>query len=256
MRPHEEPGLIKITYIGHGTTLIEGDGQHFLTDPNFSDKILGFRRRRAPGMDPSQLPALSAILVSHSHYDHLDLFSYKFFKTSVPILCPKGVGKFIRKFLPNPVVEIPLGGQHVHRGVPIHLAPVHHHGFRWLPIRYRPAGAFVLQFKEGTVYFAGDTGPGAHFQKTSELFNIDVALLPIGGFPPAWLHKKSKMNPEMALQAFKDLKAKHLVPTSWGVFDFFSGKEPDPVEALKKLSTAANLQAQVHPLEPGKSLNL
>lgn len=255
-KSYEEPRLLKVTYIGHGTTLIESGGQCFLTDPNFSDRILTFKRRQAPGLDPRQLPELSAILVSHAHYDHLDLFSYKFFKVNVPLLCPKGLGKFIRKFLPNPVVEIPPWSHHRHQGVEIHLVPVKHHGFRWLPFRNRAAGAFVLKSAAGTVYFAGDTGPGEHFKETASLFEIDLALLPIGGYHPAWMHKKSKLNPEKALEAFTQLRAKHLIPIGWGTFDFFGEKPEAAKEELSKLIAEKKLEAQVHLLIPGQSFTL
>jgi L-ascorbate metabolism protein UlaG (beta-lactamase superfamily) len=248
--------LLSITYIGHATNLIEIQGQNFLSDPNFSQKILGFKRLCPLGIEPSRLPEISAILVSHAHYDHLDIFSYKYFKSTVPIICPKGLGKFIRKFLPNPLIEIPPHSHHVHHGVEIHTVPVHHHGARWLPIRNRAATAFVLKSQNGTVYYAGDSGPGNQFKETSQLFDIDVALLPIGGAKPVWLNKKQKLGPEEALQAFAELKAKHMIPICWGTFNFFHEKPEASRNELERLVAEKNLGSKVHILEPGNKFEI
>ncbi|MCC7345073.1 MAG: MBL fold metallo-hydrolase [Deltaproteobacteria bacterium] len=247
---------LQITHLGHGTNLLQIQGQNFLTDPVFSEKVFMFFKRRKPaGLAPETLPPLSAILVSHAHYDHLDIFSYKYFKTTIPILVPKGLGGVVRKFLPNPVVEIPAGGKHQHQGVEIHALPVQHRGCRWVPIRHRAATAYLLKAPEGCVYFCGDSGYGPHFKKAGETFPIDVALLPIGGYHPRWWLKRQKMTPEEALQAFEDLQAKRMVPINWGVFDFW---RENPEEAWKRLEAEVGkkgLAAKVRLLLPGESLN-
>ena len=245
---------MQITHIGHGTNLVKIQGQNFLTDPVFSEKVLLFKRRKKTGIDPGQLPPLSAILVSHAHYDHLDIFSYKYFKTGIPIIVPKGLGKFIRRFLPNPVVEIPIGGRHLHQDVEIHALPTRHHGCRWVPLRYRAAASFLIKSPEASVYFCGDSGFGEHFQKAGLDHAIDVALLPIGGYHPRWCLKRQKMTPEEAIQAFQDLKAKQMIPINWGVFDFW---REDSEEAWKRLELEVgkkSLGAKVHLLQPGQVL--
>jgi len=244
---------LQITHVGHGTNLIQIQGQNFLTDPVFSKKIFRiFKRHKPEGLAPQDLPPLSAILVSHAHYDHLDIFSYKYFKTTLPVIVPKGLGKFFSKFLPNPVVELAPGGKHLQQGVEIHALPVRHHGSRWLPIRYRAATAYLLKSPEACVYFCGDSAYGPHFQNAGEKFPIDAALLPIGGYHPRWWLKNQKMTPEEALQAFEDLRAKQMIPVNWGVFDFF---RENPEEAWKRLqaeASAKSLGARVRLLQPGQ----
>ena len=246
---------LQITHLGHGTNLVQIQGQNFLTDPVFSDKIfMFFKRKKAVGLKPENLPPLSAILISHAHYDHLDIFSYKFFKTTLPIIVPKGLGSFVSKFLPNPVIEIPSDGKHLHQGVEIHALPVQHHGCRWLPLRYRAATAYLLKSAESCVYFCGDSGYGPHFAKAGQAFPIDAALLPIGGYHPRWWLKRQKMTPEEALQAFEDLQAKQMIPINWGVFDFL---REDAEEAWKRLEAEAGkkgLGGKVRLLQPGQSL--
>jgi len=247
---------MKITCIGHGTCLIEIAGQAFLSDPCFSEKLMFFfPRRRKAGLAPLELPPISAILVSHAHYDHLDIFSYKYFKTEIPILVPEGLGGFVSKFLPNPVVEIPQGGKHLHRGVEIHAQTVKHHGCRWVPWRWRDAAAFLLQAPGESLYFCGDSGYGEHFRKSGERFSIDAALLPIGGSQPRWLTRHSKMNPDEALEAFRDLKAKQMIPINWGVFDFF-GEGIDTAEnRMAELIREKGLDDRVRLLQPGRSFD-
>ncbi|HKY64666.1 MAG TPA: MBL fold metallo-hydrolase [bacterium] len=245
---------MKITSIGHGTCLLEIGDQVFLTDPCFSERLLFFfPRRRKAGLSPMELPPLSAILVSHAHYDHLDVFSYKFFKTEVPIIVPEGLGGFVARFLPNPVVEIPAGGKHLHRGVEIHAQPVKHHGCRWMPWRWRAAAAFVLKSPQESVYFCGDSGYGEQFRKTGEKFSLDAALLPIGGSQPRWLTRHSKLSPDEALEAFRDLKAKKMVPIDWGVFDFFGEGIDTAEKRMAELIREKKLEDRVQILQPGKS---
>lgn len=247
---------MQITHLGHGTNLIQIQGQNFLTDPVFSERIgMFFKRKKRPGIEVAALPPLSAILLSHAHYDHLDVFSYKYFKTTTPIVVPKGVGDFVRKFLPNPLIELVPGGKHLHGDVEIHALPVHHHGSRWIPIRNRPALAYVLKATDACVYFCGDSGYGPDFRKAGEAFSIDAALLPIGGYQPQWWLKKNKMTPGEALQAFLDLGAKKMIPIDWGVFDFLRENPEEAWKCLEEEVKKKSLSDRVVLLQPGQSFS-
>lgn len=248
---------LHITYGGHATFLIEAQGLHFLTDPNFSrQQWVFFKRREGPGIAADQLPPLSAILVSNALYDHLDLFSYKYFKTTIPIIVPKGIGKFVRKFLPHPVTEIRPGGHHQHFEVKISAVPVKHHGYRILPLRYRAANGYVLETPRGTVYFPGMTAYGEQFKETGSNFKIDTALLPVRPTPA----QKSKakggpLTPAQALQAARELGAQHLIPYRLDTFNLKRKAGPDPLKELQTMAQEEGLPLQVHVLSPGQSFS-
>src|SRR5262249_35069349 len=157
------------------------------------------------------------------------------------------------KFLPHPVIEIPIGSFHRQQGVEIHALPIKHHGSRWIPLRHRAAAAFVLKTSSKAVYFAGDSAFGEHFQRAGDAFSIDAALLPIGGYHPRWWLKKQKMTPEEALQAMEDLKAKHLVPIDWGTFDFLGEKINEAEQRLEAAIAQRQVASRVHLLQPGQS---
>jgi L-ascorbate metabolism protein UlaG (beta-lactamase superfamily) len=242
---------LKITSVGHATHLIEMDGEHILTDPIFSKKALFQRRLKEPGIRPEDLPPLTAIVVTHAHYTHLDLFSYKFFPLSVPIVVPLGLGKFLAKFLRNPIVEIPPWGEHTVGGVKIHTVPVRHRGFRLSGFTWRATTGYVFEKGGSKVFFPGDTAYGDHFKKIASLHEIDVALLPIGAYEPRWFMKHRHMNPSEAIDAFLDLKADIMIPYHWGVFRL-SKEEPEaPLEWLKNILKEKSFQ-NVKILEPGE----
>lgn len=248
-----EPSILKITYIGHATALIQLGNQYFLTDPNFSNRIWPWHHRlQPPGLPAYQLPPLNALVVSQAHYDHLDIFSYKYFKSTVPIIVPKGLGKFLRKFLENAITELEPGGSHREFETTIHSVPTLKYGYRHLPLRYRAATGYVFQSPQGVVYFPGDTGYGPHFSEIGKQFKIDVALLPIqpnghGAGP------KSSLNPLKALQALEDLGAKVMIPTQWDAFKMGKRQPEEWVEELRELARQRDMADKIHVLQPGDS---
>jgi len=245
---------LKITFIGHATSLIQLGERSFLTDPNFSNKIkMRWTRQQPPGIPAYQLPPLDALLVSNANYDHLDIFSYKFFKGTVPIVVPKGLGKLLQKFLPNPVTEIKKGGSHRYFETSIHSVAVNKRGYRWLPLRFGASAAFVLEAPAGTVYFAGDTGYGDVFKKVRQQYSIDVAILPIQAHPSHKTGPKSSLGPVQALQAFEELGAKTLIPTRWDAFKFGKQGPEELIREFRDLAAKAGLLERVRILKPGEA---
>lgn len=226
---------LKITFIGHATFLLELEGEAILTDPNFSQKVLGLPRHQAPGLRPEELPPLKAIAVSHGHYDHLDIFSYKYFPLQTPIVAPTGLGGFFQKFLPNPVTEIAPWGEHRVGNVQVFSVPVKHQGFRLSGLTYRGTTGFLFKVGDTSILFPGDTAYSEHFSEIAKAHKVDIALLPIGAYEPRWFMKKRHMNPEEALQAFSDLQARVMIPYHWGSFKLSAESPQAPLEWLQKI---------------------
>jgi L-ascorbate metabolism protein UlaG (beta-lactamase superfamily) len=248
------PTPLKITYIGHATVLIQIGSSYFLSDPNFSNKI-GWRHHRLhpPGLAAYQLPPLEAILVSQAGFAHLDLFSFKFFKSDVPVVVPGGLGKLIRRFLPHPVTEVETGGTHACGEVQVHALPVLKEGSRWNPLRFNAATAYLLEAPGTTIWFAGDTGFGDHFRQAGEKFSIDVALLPVQTRNSPSSGPKSSLTPAKAVRAAQDLGAKVFIPIAWDAFCF--GKKK-PEEILAEITTIARkegMSGRLQILQPGES---
>lgn len=242
---------LKITFVGHATFLIEMGGEFLLTDPNFSHKILGFSRLQEPGIRPDTLPDLNAITVTHAHYDHLDIFSYKYFPLKTPIVVPEGLGKLINKFLPNPVTEILPWSEHQIGNITIFTVPVKHQGFRLSGLTYRATTGYLFKKDDLSIFFPGDTAYSEHFAEIAKAHKIDIALLPIGAYEPRWFMKNRHMNPEEALKAFEDLKARIMIPYHWGAFKISAEKPEAPLEWLQKiLSEKADERVKI--LKPGE----
>ena len=211
---------LRVTYIGHATALIQVAGLNLLTDPFFSWRAspvqwAGPKRVRAPGLALEDLPRIDAVLVSHNHYDHMDLPSLRrlFDRHRPRIVTPLGNGAIVaRTRRPLDVTEGDWGDRvALGDGVAATFAPALHWSKRGLHDRNMALwSAFVIETPAGTVYFAGDTGygSGAHFRDIRREFGpVRLALLPIGAYEPRWFMHPQHMNPEEAVKAHLDLAA-------------------------------------------------
>lgn len=227
------PGPPSITWIGHATLLVRVDGLSVLTDPQWSDRAgptswLGSRRLSPPGLAFEALPRIDVVVISHDHYDHLDLPTVKrLAATHDPLfVVPLGMKAW---FLDNVmtgggatrVVELDWWGEHVHRGVRFVCVPAQHFSQRslWDASR-RLWASWVIVGRERRLYFAGDTGYFSGFKEAGRrLGPFDVAALPIGAYLPPVIMKLVHVTPEEAVQAFVDLDAKVMLGMHWGTFD-------------------------------------
>ncbi|MBF0492462.1 MAG: MBL fold metallo-hydrolase [Deltaproteobacteria bacterium] len=242
---------LNITFVGHATFLIDFFGARFLTDANFSKKVLFVPRQQEPGINPRELPDLDAMFITHAHYDHLDLFSYKYFSLKTPLIVPLGLGKFIKKHLPNPVIEIPTWGEVQVGDLRIFSIPVKHRSFRLSGLAWRDITGYVIEKNGYKILFPGDTAYGDHFKQIANLHQIDVALLPIGAYEPRWIMKNRHMNPSDALKAFQDLKAKYFIPYHFGAFRISTEALEEPLYHFEKLCKNESENA-IHVLKPGE----
>lgn len=210
---------LQISYIGHATCVVQCGEIAVLTDPHLGRRLLWWKRP-ADQLQDLRLPDLRAILVSHTHPDHLNLGSYKYIAGDVAIVVPPHAAGAIHPFVNNPIVELAHWIPHpVCDGLTITPVPARHYGGRWIPqLRYREISAFIITIGGHNVYFTGDTSYGTHFREVGHVYPIDVALLPISSLLPRWLTPVKPMGPLDVFQAFHDLQAKVLVPTHWGTF--------------------------------------
>jgi L-ascorbate metabolism protein UlaG (beta-lactamase superfamily) len=275
-RPHEAlPSLvdsadIHVTFIGHATVLIQAAGVNILTDPFFSERAsplrwAGPKRVRPPGVPLDRLPVIDAVLVSHNHYDHMDLPSIRALhdRHRPLFITPLGNGAIMRRTgRPLTVREgdwgdrIPVGND-----VAVTLAPA----FHW---SRRGAGdgnmalwaSFLIETPGGPVYFAGDTGYGSgeHFRAVREQFGpVRLALLPIGAYEPRWFMHRHHMNPDDAVKAHLDLEAELSLGIHHSTLQLTDEGIGDPPAALARaLAQRAMAPHMFRAFEPGEGLRI
>ncbi len=248
---------ISCTYIGQGTTQVRLGETLILTDPHLGKRAFLSPRLQKLSITPASMPDPACILLSHTHCDHLDISSYKYISTGVPIVVPEGREPAIGRYLPNPVIE--LAHYAVHElacGVEITALPVIHSSSHIFDLGISRSNAYLIRKPgmEGAVYFCGDSAYGPHFRETGNLGRIELALLPIGSYEPRWLMRNKHMTPAEAINAFEELGAAHMVPIHHGTFRLSLESPAAPRRWLEKiLEERPDLRSRVHPLEPGEN---
>jgi N-acyl-phosphatidylethanolamine-hydrolysing phospholipase D len=217
------PGL---TWIGHASFLVRMDGRTFLTDPMFSHRasplsFAGPPRLVPPGLALDSLPAVDFAVVSHDHYDHLDLPSVRTLaRRGVRFVVPSGMGDLVRQ-AGGEVTELDWWEQTQMGPVTVHCVPARHFSGRGLLDRNRRLWAgFVVTGPTRRFYHAGDTATFDGFAEIGRrLGPIDVAAMPIGAYLPRRMMAPVHVTPEEAVQAAVSAGARGIAAMHWGTFD-------------------------------------
>jgi len=258
----------RVSFVGHATFLIQGGGLNVLTDPVWSHRaspfsIIGPQRRNLPGIAFDDLPRIDFVLLSHCHYDHMDMATLRqlWDRDQPLIVTPLGNATIIRAKHPTIAVteadwgqRIPLNGR-----ASAAIVPAHHWSARGLGDRNRAlwCGFVIEGLGHSRIYFAGDTGfdEGRPFENLAARHGpLDLALLPIGAYEPRWFMAPQHMNPEDAVQALQLLGARQALGYHWGTFRLTDEGVEQPAQDLTAaLATAGIEPDRFLPLYPGQT---
>lgn len=229
--------------INHATVLIQHDGLNIITDPVFGKRaspfsLTGPKRQRPPAIEFANIEQIDVVIISHDHYDHLHIGSLKaIHKKHQPLfLVGLGLKKYLKKFNITNVIELDWLETHIHKGIRFTFHKAKHWTNR-LAAPYKTLwGSWMIESASHTIYYAGDSAYGNHFRAIGEKYeHIDLALIPIGAYLPRFFMKYVHMNPSDAIQAYRDIGAKHNFAVHWGTFQLTHEGMFDPVDELQEL---------------------
>lgn len=247
-----DPRRMFATWIGHATVLVQAGGLNILTDPIYSETAgpfgLGPRRVAKPGIAFDTLPKIDLVIVSHNHYDHMDLATLKrLWERDRPLIVTSlGNDTIMRKAGIEAVARdwgarVPVRG-----GVDVIVTRNHHWGSRWFTDRNRALwSSFTVTLPGGNLFFAGDTGfgDGEWPREAAKLGPIRLALIPIGAFRfrPGEMGTGSHIGPIEAVEVFRRLGARHAVPIHWGTFRLSYEAYDTPAKLLDRVMMCRRL---------------
>lgn len=252
---------LRVTFINHATCLIQVEGMNILTDPIWSERVgpfwLGPKRVCPPGVKFEDLPPIDLVLVSHNHYDHMDLTTLeKLQKYHKPQFF---VGLGNKRYLENYVETITeldwWDSVSIKQPLSLYFVPAQHFSARGL-FDYNKAlwGGFVIKGRTHRIYFAGDTGYGPHFKEIREKLDTPTfSILPIGAFKPEKIMQPIHMSPSEAVQAYQDLGTKKALAIHFGTFQLTDEFFNEPIEQLQKTLQQYHLSSDdFWVLQPGE----
>jgi N-acyl-phosphatidylethanolamine-hydrolysing phospholipase D len=210
-----------ITWVGHSTFAIHDGDDVILTDPHWGPRALIPARESEPGIPIEAVPSDAFAVISHDHYDHLDVGTIERLPESVWWFVPLGLADWFRERDRPRVVELDWWQSARHGRWEITCLPSQHWSRRIETGTNRTLWcAWLLASAERRYFFAGDTGYFHGFPEFGRRFGpIDVAMLPIGAYAPRWFMRWQHMNPEEAVRAYRDLRANAMLGMHWGTFD-------------------------------------
>ena len=266
--PARVPGdAMRVTWIGHATVLVQTQGLNILTDPVWSDRVspfsfIGPTRVRAPGVAFEHLPRIDLVLVSHNHYDHLDLPTLeRLWRRDRPLIVTSLGNDAILKAHGIAATAGDWGTRvAVRPGVELLIERNHHWGSRWGTDRDRALwSAFTLRLPGGNLFFAGDTGygDGAWIRQAAAHGPFRFAIIPIGAYEPRDFMQAHHIDPGEAMRVYEALHPVMGLGVHWGTFQLTFEAIDDPPRRLAALRRAGGAKAQGFiATEPGQGFDV
>ncbi|APR86531.1 Outer membrane protein romA [Minicystis rosea] len=224
-RPFRADARLAVLWIGHASMLVQIDDKLILTDPVLTETVAQVSRRLVePGIDAAAIPHVDAAIISHLHPDHLSMGSLQMLERKLGCLVVPEQGTAHVPDFAFETVELPFWRSFERAGLRITAVPVRHTGFRWgvdsMWMTGKGFSGYVIEYHGITVYFGGDTAYAkAHFEATRARFpKIDLAILPIAPARPRDIMEGMHIDPAEALDAFRDLGARFMVPMHHSTF--------------------------------------
>jgi L-ascorbate metabolism protein UlaG (beta-lactamase superfamily) len=217
---------LRTTWIGHSSVLIEIDGARVLIDPVWSDRcspvsFAGPERFFPPPLPLAEIPAIDAVMISHDHYDHLDMATVQALAArGTRFFVPLGIGAHLARWgVPaDQITDLDWYERATAAGLTLTATPARHYSGRSVWQNQTLWSSWVIAGPTHRVFYSGDTGYADHFAAIGELFGpFDLALLKIGASDPTW--RQIHMDPEEAVHAATDLRAAVMQPVHWGTFN-------------------------------------
>ncbi len=233
-----------LTWVGHATFLLRLGGKLLATDPVWAQRLTGVVERRVPpGVALENILPLDLVLVSHNHWDHFDAPTLRRIGPEALYVVPLGNGRLLRSLGLERVVELDWWQSHREGELEVTAVPARHWSMRFPWNRNDMLwSGFVVRGPEGAAYFAGDTAAFDGFAQIGQrLGPIDWALMPIGAYEPRWFMEPQHVNPEEALEGFRQLGARNFVAMHWGTFRLTDEPQSEPPEKIRQLWAQAGL---------------
>ena len=261
IRPKGAVSDFTATWIGHSTVLIQVGGQNVLTDPVFCERAfpvqwMGPRRVMPPGLPREALPPLDMVLLSHNHYDHLDRHAVRWIARHHPgvrWVVPLGVGRYVRRWGAKEIVELDWWQKASVGAFRVTATPARHFSARGFGDRNKSLwSGFAFEVVGKRVWFAGDTGYHPEFTRIGETCGpFDLVLIPIGAYEPRWFMRIVHVNPEEAVQIYRDVSGPHpaaplplMLGIHWGTFRLTDEPMDEPPRRAVESWIAAGLDAR------------
>ena len=245
--PKVQKDQVGISFAGHATALLQYERCNILCDPILAKRLGIVRRAVLPGFSPAELDHVDLILITHSHHDHLHLPTLRKLPKSSRIVVPQNCAQLIQKLHFEEVIELGIGESLTHQDCEITATQVQHDTHNG-----RNSCAYFIRGSGPTVFFCGDSGYFDGFAELGAKYQIDIALLPIGGYVgPSF--RSRHMSPLDALYAFEDLRARMFVPIHHSSFALSYEELHEPTTWLRELVQKLNIENYVTILEAGAS---
>jgi N-acyl-phosphatidylethanolamine-hydrolysing phospholipase D len=233
-----------MTWLGHASVLVRAEGFTVLTDPHFSERAFpvqwaGPARKVKSPATARDLPPVDVVVISHSHYDHMDyntIMEIARLQPNALFLVPLGVELTLKEWGVNNVKAMDWWETHETRGQALTFVPAYHWSARSLTDRNTTLwGGWVFKNKSLSFYFSGDTGYSEDFKEIGKRYGpFDASAIAVGAYEPRWFMKAQHINPEEAVQIHQEVGSKYSIGVHWGTFELTDEPLDQPLGDLQK----------------------